>query len=249
MPARWSSAAALALALAAPALGVCAPAAPAEDPRDLRLRELSERVADLERALQGVNAQLEGATRASDLTRAEVKGLQDRIGALEAARAGAPGPSQAAAGGTTTPAGPATPTSQAPPAVKPEAAGEEGLTRGRRQLQAGEAAEAEATLTAWLGASADSPKAAEGAYLRGRARGQQSAWADAAADYIRALKGWPTTWWAPDAVVELARALGRLGKTAESCQALGELATRYPGAPEGTRKRAAAVAAQSRCGT
>ncbi|MFM8374758.1 MAG: tol-pal system protein YbgF, partial [Phenylobacterium sp.] len=135
------------------------------------------------------------------------------------------------------------PTTAATPAA------EDGLTLGRRQLQAGDAAKAEATLTTWLAASAGNPKAGEGAYLRGRARGQQSAWADAAADYITALKGWPATWWAPDAVVELARALGRLGKTAEACQALGELTARYPAAPEGTRRRAAAVGAQSGCGT
>ena len=98
-----------------------------------------------------------------------------------------------------------------------------------------------------LAAACDFRVMGEGAYLRGRARGQQSAWAEAASDYIAALKGWPATWWAPDAVVELARALGRLGKTKESCQALAELSTRYPAAPEGTRKRAAAVAVQSGC--
>ena len=143
---------------------------------------------------------------------------------------------------TTASPAPAPATAASPPA-------EDGLTLGRKQLQSGDAATAEATLTAWLAASPGNPKSGEGAYLRGRARGQQSAWADAAADYITALKGWPATWWAPDAVVELARALGRLGKTAESCQALGELSTRYPSAPEGTRRRAAAVGAQSGCGT
>lgn len=238
---RWTPAlAALALAFALPAEGIAAPAAPAEDPRDVRLRELTERVADLERALQGVNAQLEAATRASDLTRGDVKGLQDRVGALEAGRTGA----SPAAGG---PAPSATPGAASPTPPPTAAAGEDGLTLGRRQLQAGESATAEATLTAWLAASPDNPKAGEGAYLRGRARGQQSAWAEAASDYIAALKGWPATWWAPDAVVELARALGRLGKTKESCQALAELSTRYPAAPEGTRKRAAAVAVQSGC--
>jgi TolA-binding protein len=230
---------ALALALTGPSPLRAAPAA--EDPRDLRLKELSERVADLEKALQGVNAQLEAATRAADLARGDLKGLQDRVTGLEAGRGPTPAAAapQAAANPAPAQATPATPTTPA----------EDGLTRGRKQLQSGDAPGAEATLTAWLAASPKDPKAGEGAYLRGRARGQQSAWADAAADYITALKGWPSTWWAPDAVVELARALGRIGKTTESCQALGELATRYPTAPEGTRTRAAAVAAQSQCGT
>lgn len=245
MGARSLPAFALAVALAAPSALLAAPA-PAEDPRDIRIRELSERVTDLERALQGVNAQLEAATRASDLARGDLKALQDRVGALEAPRTGAAAtPTPAGAAPANTAAGSPAP----PPATAAAPAAEDGLTLGRKQLQSGDAATAEATLTAWLAASPGNPKAGEGAYLRGRARGQQSAWADAAADYITALKGWPATWWAPDAVVELARALGRLGKTAESCQALGELSTRYPAAPEGTRRRAAAVGAQSGCGT
>lgn len=259
MGARSLPAFALAVALAAPTALLAAPA-PAEDPRDIRIRELSERVSDLERALQGVNAQLEAATRASDLARGELKGLQDRVGALEAPRtatASAPTPARPATPAASPPAASAVAapvnTAAAPPAPAPATAAsppaEDGLALGRKQLQAGDAATAEATLTAWLAASPDNPKAGEGAYLRGRARGQQSAWADAAADYITALRGWPATWWAPDAVVELARALGRLGKGAESCQALGELSARYPAAPEGTRRRAAAVAAQSGCGT
>jgi len=247
MGARSLPAFALAVALAAHSALLAAPApAPAEDPRDIRIRELSERVTDLERALQGVNAQLEAATRASDLARGDLKALQDRVGALEAPRTGAaatPTPIRAA------PANTAAGSPAPPPATAAAPAAEDGLTLGRKQLQSGDAATAEATLTAWLAASPGNPKSGEGAYLRGRARGQQSAWADAAADYITALKGWPATWWAPDAVVELARALGRLGKTAESCQALGELSTRYPAAPEGTRRRAAAVGAQSGCGT
>lgn len=235
---RLAAPAALALALALGGASPLLAAPPAEDPRDVRLKELSERVTDLEKALQGVNAQLEAATRAADLARGDLKGLQDRVTSLEAGRSPAPAAAkpQAEAGPAPVPATPAAPA-------------EDGLTRGRKQLQSGDAAGAEATLTAWLAASPQDPKAGEGAYLRGRARGQQSAWADAASDYIIALKGWPATWWAPDAVVELARALGRIGKTTESCQALGELATRYPAAPEGTRKRAAVVAAQSQCGT
>lgn len=230
-------------------------APPAEDPRDVRIRELTDRVSDLEKALQDVNAQLEGAARAADLARGDVKALQARVSGLEAGRTSPPGaaapapppasPAAANSGG----AGGTVPAAQAPAAqvATTPPPGEDGLTLGRRQLQGGDPRTAEATLTSWLAASPGDPKAGEAAYLRGRARAQQTAWADAAADYITALKGWPSTWWAPDAVVELARALGRLGKTAESCQALGELSARYPAAPDGTRKRAAAVSAQSRC--
>lgn len=224
----------LGLALAIPAISAAAP--PAEDPRDVRIRELSDRVSDLEKAIKDLNAQVESAARNADLARGDVKVLQDRMTGPQPA---SPAPVPVAAG----PAAAATvPGSPAVPA-------EDGLTLGRRQLQGGDPRTAEATLTTWLASASSDPKIGEGAYLRGRARSQQSAWADAAADYITALKGWPTTWWASDAVVELARALGRLGKTAESCQALETLTARYPAASEGARTRAAAVSAQSRCGT
>jgi TolA-binding protein len=224
----------LGLALAIPAMSAAAP--PAEDPRDVRIRELSDRVSDLEKAIKDLNAQVESAARNADLARGDIKVLQDRIAGPQPA---SPTPGPVAAGpaaAATAPGSPALPS-------------QDGLTLGRQQLQGGDARTAEATLTTWLASAPGDPKAGEGAYLRGRARSQQSAWADAAADYISALKGWPATWWAPDAVVELARALGRLGKTAESCQALETLTARYPAASEGARTRAAAVSAQSRCGT
>lgn len=224
----------LGLALAIPAISAAAP--PAEDPRDVRIRELSDRVSDLEKAIKDLNAQVESAARNADLARGDVKVLQDRMTGPQSA---SPAPVPVAAG----------PAAAATVPGSPAAPSQDGLTLGRRQLQGGDARSAEATLTTWLASAPGDPKAGEGAYLRGRARSQQSAWADAAADYITALKGWPTTWWAPDAVVELARALGRLGKTAESCQALETLTARYPAASEGARTRAAAVSAQSRCGT
>ena len=223
----------LGLALAIPTVSTAAP--PAEDPRDVRIRELSDRVSDLEKALKDLNGQVESAARNADLARGDVKALQDRMTGPQPA---SPAPVPVAAG----------PAVAATASGSPAAPSQDGLTLGRQQLQGGDPRTAEATLTTWLASAPGDPKAGEGAYLRGRARSQQSAWADAAADYITALKGWPATWWAPDAVVELARALGRLGKTAESCQALETLTARYPAASEGARTRAAAVSAQSRCG-
>lgn len=232
----------LGLALLLPGLSAAAP--PAEDPRDVRIRELSDRVSDLERALKDLNAQVEAAARAADLAREDVKVLQDRLKGPQPAQTPAQTTAQTPA--QTPPA--ASAAGPAGSAVTPAVPAEDGLTLGRRQLQGGDARAAEATLTTWLASAPGDPKAGEGAYLRGRARSQQSAWADAAGDYITALKGWPSTWWAPDAVVELARALERLGKTAESCQALDSFRARYPAASEGARKRAAVVAALSRCG-
>lgn len=265
----WTGAVALGLAIALAGAAYAQQVAP-EDPRDVRIRELSDRLSDLERALQGLNAQLEATTRASDLARGDLTRLKDRVSGLEAGRPGgavstptstspqpSPGPAQSVAAGAPPPGpapGPA-PAAQASPTPSPAqsagsqaAAVEDGLTAGRRQLQGGDPVTAEATLTAWLAANGTDPKVGEATYLRGRARALRSAWPDAASDYIAALRGWPQTWWAPDAVVELARSLGRLGKPAEACQALAELGARYPAATEGARRRAAALAVQTGCG-
>ena len=45
----------------------------------------------------------------------------------------------------------------------------------------------------------------------------------AASAFIAAIRGWPQTPWAPEAVVELSRSLVALKKPADACQALGEL--------------------------
>ncbi|MEO8113531.1 MAG: tol-pal system protein YbgF, partial [Phenylobacterium sp.] len=59
---------------------------------------------------------------------------------------------------------------------------------------------------------------------------------------------WPKTSWAPDAVVELARALTAVKKPADACAALGELPKRYPKAPAAVTARAAAARVQAKCG-
>jgi TolA-binding protein len=51
------------------------------------------------------------------------------------------------------------------------------------------------------------------------------------ASYLGAVRGWPQTSWAPDAVLKLSRSLVALKKPADACKTLDELARRYPKAP------------------
>ena len=69
----------------------------------------------------------------------------------------------------------------------------------------------------------------------------------AAGAYIGAIRGWPKTAWAPDAVLELSRALVALKKPADACQTLDELNRRYPKAPPAVLSRAATVRTQAKC--
>ncbi|MEI7573934.1 MAG: hypothetical protein WCJ52_12520, partial [Phenylobacterium sp.] len=111
----------LGLALAIPAMSAAAP--PAEDPGDVRIRELSDRVSDLEKAIKDLNAQVESAARNADLARGDVKVLQDRMAGPQPT---SPAPVPVVAGPATVTAATAAPRSPATPAG-------DGLTLGRRQ--------------------------------------------------------------------------------------------------------------------
>jgi TolA-binding protein len=75
----------------------------------------------------------------------------------------------------------------------------------------------------------------------------RGAHANAASAYIGAIRGWPKTGWAPDAVVELSRSLIALKRPADACQTLAELGKRYPKATPAVMSRAAAARLQAKC--
>ena len=114
-------------------------------------------------------------------------------------------------------------------------------------MQAGDNAGAGAAFEAYLEQFPDGPRNAEARYWLGKtqtARGQQ---ARAATSYIGAIRDWPKTPWAPDAVVELARALIALKKPEDACQTLAELPKRYPKASAAVTNRAKAASTQAKC--
>ncbi|HEY5289208.1 MAG TPA: tol-pal system protein YbgF, partial [Caulobacteraceae bacterium] len=75
----------------------------------------------------------------------------------------------------------------------------------------------------------------------------RKAWPEAATADIGAIRGWPQTRWAPEAVLDLSRALTGMGKSADACQTLGELTRRYPKASPTVLRDAKAVRAQATC--
>ena len=73
--------------------------------------------------------------------------------------------------------------------------------------------------------------------------------AGAVQDYARALRGWPTTGWAPEATVKLAAALLATDRAEQACQALGEFQRRYAAdASPAVRTRAGQIDTQAECG-
>jgi tol-pal system protein YbgF len=113
----------------------------------------------------------------------------------------------------------------------------------------GDYAAAESAFAAYVQTYPDAPKTPEARYWWGKTLSVRGAHAQAASAYIGAIRGWPKTAWAPDAVGELARSLVALKKPADACATLSELGKRYPKAPPAVTTRAAATARQAKCAT
>ena len=89
--------------------------------------------------------------------------------------------------------------------------------------------------------------APEARYWLGETLYVQDAYAEAAGAYIGALRGWPATPWAPDAVVKLSLSLIALKKPADACSTLDEFARRFPKPAPALASRAAQARTKAQC--
>ncbi|MDP1599673.1 tol-pal system protein YbgF [Phenylobacterium sp.] len=208
---------------------------------DYQLQEVSRRLGELEQSLTRMTGDIENATREAELAkrdaaalRAENKALSDRLTAFESS-ATAPSPPNVSgelAGGPSANAG-----------LSPA----EAFSQSRQAMLAGDYAAAEAGFRDYVADHGDSAKAPEARYWLGKTLTARGAQAEAAGAYIGAIRGWPNTSWAPDAVVELSRSLIALKKPSDACQTLDEFKRRYPKAPAAVQSRAAAARTQAKC--
>jgi tol-pal system protein YbgF len=217
---------------------------------DGRLADLAQRLGDLEQTLTKLNGALETTTHELDVARrengqlkAEVKAMSDRLAAdeqkaAELAQAAQAAPAPAAGPG----AAPAV-----EPAVDAKASASDAFGKARQLMLSGDYDAAQGAFADFVTAYPDSPKTPEARYWWGKTLLVRGDNVKAASAFIGAIRGWPQTTWAPDAVVELSRALVALKKGPDACQALAELPRKYPKAPAGIKTRAAAVREQARC--
>lgn len=213
---------------------------------DYRLEELNRRVADLEAVLTRLNGQIETTNfelrQVKDKNAAlegQLKGLTDRLNALEA-YTGAP---EVTGLGTSSPP-PGLGGMPAPVNATPK----EAFDRARGLMLSGDYDGAEAAFEGFVGQYGESNLAPEANYWLGKTLVVRGADGEAASAFINAIRGWPATPWAPDAVLELSRSLIALDKTSDACQALGELSRRYPNAAPSIKARATAARTEARCG-
>lgn len=205
---------------------------------DQRLLDLSNRISDLEQSLRRINASMETTAHGLEMTKRENADLKQQVQALTEKLA-------AAEQKVTDLTSPPEPPPEAEPAKPADPA--EAFAAARALMQDGDNAAAEAAFEAYLQEYPDGPRNAEARYWLGKAQTARGAHARAATAYIGAIRGWPKTGWAPDAVVELARSLVALKKTEDACQTLAELPKRYPKAPAAVTNRAKATATQAKC--
>ena len=119
----------------------------------------------------------------------------------------------------------------------------------RQTLDSGDYVGGASALQDYLQRYPASARAPEANYWLGRTLALRNMHADAAGAYARALKGWPQTTWAGDAVLRLSASLVELKRGSDACKALAEFDTRYRAkASAALKARAKDARAQAACG-
>lgn len=186
-----------------------------------QINSMTDRLNDLDHTLTRMNGELEVVRHDLDQIRADNNDLRSRDAALKEEVTAL---EQRIQGLTAPPPPPPEAAAPPPPSDDPAAA----FTAARSLWQSGDNVGAEAALRDFADRFGDSPRGPEARYYLGKTLAARKAWAEAATADIGAIRGWPQTRWAPDAVLDLSRALAAMGKTADACQTLGELSRRYP---------------------
>src|SRR5205085_9847554 len=115
---------------------------------------------------------------------------------------------------------PPAPPTEAAAAAAPTGDPAEAFAKARQLMLGGDYDGAEGAFADYVATYPDARKTPEARYWWGKTLTVRGAHADAAKAYIGAVRGWPQTAWAPDAVLELGKSLAALKRTTEACQAL-----------------------------
>jgi tol-pal system protein YbgF len=207
-----------------------------------RLDDIDGMVRRLTGEIETLNHALEQARKDADDSRAQVTTLADRVDKLEKqvaplAPAAPPAP----------PTPGAVPDAGAAPAAPPAVDAKTAYAHARGLLESGDYPGAASELQAYIDRFGDTPSGPAARYWLGEARFIQKDYQGAATAYLGAIRGWPKTTWAPEAVVKLSQSLLELGKPTEACGALGEFDRRYPKAAPSLKARAAATRTRAQC--
>ncbi|HVM99569.1 MAG TPA: tol-pal system protein YbgF [Caulobacteraceae bacterium] len=207
---------------------------------DAQLQTLSQKIDSLQQAVTRLTGELESAAHDVDEARHEADALREENGQLTARVAALEQKAQAAAAPPPEAVVPAAP----PPPADPAAA----MGAAREAYNAGDYAAAETGFRDVAARSGETPRGMEAKYYLGKIMLKREAYADAAAMDLGVVRQWPATSWAPDAALDLARAMVGMNQTREACGVLAQIDTHYPKAAASVKTGALDVKAQAGCG-
>jgi tol-pal system protein YbgF len=208
---------------------------------DSQLTAISQKIDDLQQSVTRITGQLESAEHDVDEARREASALREDNGALKARIAaleerGAPAPPQLALN-------PPPPDATPPPPTDPAAL----MGAARESYNAGDYAAAETGFRDLADKYGSTPRGMEAKYYLGKIMLKRQAYADAAAMDLGVVRQWPTNAWAPDAALDLARAMVGMKESREACGVLTQIDSHYPKASASVRAGAADVRGQAGC--
>lgn len=219
---------------------------------DPQVTGLTTRFDDMEQTLTGLTGQLE--TLQHDLriargdaadAKAQNAALADRLTKLEAQMAAlAPAAAPAAQGSGQPPADGGL-TGQAaqggspppPPPIDPKAA----YANADQLMRSGDYDGAVAAFQDYVDHFGDTVAARPARYWIGEIKFMRQDYPGAALAYAGAIRGWPQTPWAPDALVRLSLSLSQMKQSKQACAALAEFGRRYPDASDAAKRHADAA--------
>jgi tol-pal system protein YbgF len=213
---------------------------------DAQMSALSQKIDDLQQTITHLTGELESASHDVDQARHEADALREENGAL-AARVTAleqkfaqAGPAQPQAALQSVPSSQAPPP---PPALDAAAA----LAAARQAYNAGDYAAAETGFRSVIDRFGDTPRGLEARYFLAKIQLKREAYSDAAATDLAVVRQWPDTPWAPDAALDLARAMVGMKEAREACGVLTEIDSHYPKASAQVHTGAEQVRSEAGC--
>src|SRR5580700_2949219 len=189
---------------------------------DSQLTALSQKIDELQQAVTQLTGQLESAAHDVDEAHHEADALREENGALTARVAAL---EQKAAQDAAPPTVAVAPPDATPPVPTDPAAT---MAVAREAYNAGDLAGAETGFRDVADHYGATPRGLEAKYFLGKIMLKRQAFADAAAMDLGVVRQWPATAWAPDAALDLARAMVGMKETREACGVLGEIDGHYP---------------------
>jgi len=212
---------------------------------DAQMSALSQKIDDLQQTITHLTGELESASHDVDQARREADALREengalaaRVTALEQKFAPAAPPPQAALQSV--------PSSQAPP-PPPALDAPAALAAARQAYNAGDYAAAETGFHDVIDRFGDTPRGLEARYFLAKIQLKREAYSDAAATDLAVVRQWPETPWAPDAALDLARAMVGMKEAREACGVLTEIDSHYPKASAQVHTGADQVRSEAGC--